>query len=147
MSQLPSVSFYALKQTDPDSVIVFACRLAEKAHQLNHRVHLHTESEAQLSRLDELLWQFKADSFLPHANIDEGQPNAVSDYKITLGTGANMPSKPEVLINLANQVWDSHSNFNDIREIVSADDTGRDLGRQRYRYYQSQGYNIETLKM
>lgn len=147
MSQVPAVSFYAINQSDPDSVIVFACRLAEKAQQLNHRVHLHTESEEQLSRLDELLWRFRADSFLPHVNIDAEQLGDAGDYKITMGTGVNSPNEPEVLINLANQVWDSHNNFNDIREIVSADDSGRDLGRQRYRYYQSQGYNIETLKI
>jgi DNA polymerase-3 subunit chi len=147
MSQQPTVSFYALNQVDPDSVILFACRLAEKAHQLHHRVHIHTDSLEQANRLDELLWQFKAESFLPHVNLDEDQTKSQSECKITLDSGANVPVKPDVLINLASAVWDCHIEFSDIREVVSGDDTSRVLGRQRYRYYQSQGYDIETLKL
>ena len=147
MSQQHTVSFYALKQADPDSVVLFACRLAEKAHQLNHRVHLHAASAAQANRLDELLWQFRLESFLPHVNIDEIQGDSANLVTITIGTADKTPADPEVLINLADSVWDRHTEFNDIREIVSADDSGRNYGRKRYRYYKNQGYNIETMKL
>ena len=147
MSHHPSVSFYALNQSDPDSAILFACRLAEKAHQLHHKVHVHTASSQLANRLDELLWQFKTESFLPHVNIDDDQKKSQSDCKITIGSGANEPVNSDVLINLASEVWDCHRQFSDIRDIVSADDISREHGRQRYRYYQKQGYDIETIKL
>ncbi len=147
MRQQPSVTFYPLKQIDPDSVFLFACRLVEKARQLDHRIHLQSTTPEQAKRLDELLWQFKSESFLPHVNIDEIQKASANNVKITLGSGVNIPANPEVLICLTDKVWDLHSEFKDIREIVAADDTGREYGRQRYRYYQNQGYSIETLKL
>ena len=146
MSQSPKVSFYPLEREDPDALILIGCRLTEKAFRLNHRVHLHTESTEQANRLDELLWQYRPESFLPHINIDKSSLESPGNYKITIGLGINMPARPEVLINLANLVWDGHSEFSDIRELVAADESGRSLGRQRYRHYKNLGYPIETLK-
>lgn len=66
---------------------------------------------------------------------------------VTLGAAGQLPSTSDILINLDDQVWDHHQQFADIREIVAADDIERNLGRQRYRYYQEQGYPLETKRL
>ncbi|MBL4821816.1 MAG: DNA polymerase III subunit chi [Gammaproteobacteria bacterium] len=147
MSQQPRVSFYPLSQVGSDAALYFACRLTEKACQLGHRVHLHTTSIEQARLLDTLLWQFKPESFLPHVLLESDPPADSDQPTITIGTGKAKPDRPEVLINLADVVWDYHTEFKDIREIVTADETHRVLGRERYRRYQQWGYPVETLKI
>ena len=147
MAQQPQVSFYALKRADSGAALHMACRVTEKAIQLGHRVHLRAESLEQARQLDLLLWQFKPDSFLPHSLLEDGRAETVELEKITLGFDQAMPKQPDVLINLAADVWDLHQQFNDIREIVPDDEVMRERGRQRYRHYQNLGYQLKTLSV
>ena len=142
----PSVSFYPLEQGSLDDALLFACRLTEKALQLGHRVHLLTRSDSQAQRLDELLWQFRADSFIPHHCLTGDAEESTADQRVTLGTAEQLPAERDILINLDDKIWTHHQQFNDIREIVAADDSERNLGRQRYRHYQEQGYALETKR-
>ena len=141
----PKVCFYPLRQGNTQEFLVFACRLVDKASQLGHRVHLLVRDENQLNQLDELLWQFRADSFIPHQRLSEDQE--AIDTLVTLGTETRLPKDRDVLINLAGTVWDQHQQFPDIREIIPASEEERVLGRQRYRFYQEQGYAVETRQI
>ncbi|MCB1672301.1 MAG: DNA polymerase III subunit chi [Gammaproteobacteria bacterium] len=141
----PKVSFYPLGKGSSQDTLVFACRLVDKAVQLGHRVHLLARDAAQLKLLDELLWQFQAESFLPHQCLTGESVEA--DIRVTLGVTDQLPGQRDILINLRDSVWEQHRQFPDIREIVPADAEQRKLGRQRYRYYQEQGYELETMKL
>lgn len=141
----PRVSFYALKKGSLQDALLFACRLTDKAQQLGHRVHILARDEEQLRQLDELLWQFRPESFIPHQCLTGAE--VPDDIRVTLGTGSVLPEHREVLICLAEKVWEHHGRFTDIREIVPADESERVLGRQRYRFYQEQGYPLETKQL
>jgi len=144
----PKVSFYPLERGNLDDALLFACRLTEKALHLGHNVHLLARSQSQIQQLDELLWQFRADSFVPHHCLTADDAELPADgCMVTLGAAGQLPSTSDILINLDDQVWDHHQQFADIREIVAADDIERNLGRQRYRYYQEQGYPLETKRL
>ena len=45
------VDFYVLAAADATARLRFACRLAEKAYRLGHRVHLHAGSPGQAAAL------------------------------------------------------------------------------------------------
>ncbi|MBT8146179.1 MAG: DNA polymerase III subunit chi [Gammaproteobacteria bacterium] len=141
------VSFYPLEQGGLDEALLFACRLTEKAMKLGHRVHLLVRSESQMQQLDELLWQFRADSFVPHQCAGSKDAESLPDCLVTLGTVGHLPEAKEVLINLDETVWEEHQQFPDIREIIAADKNERSLGRARYRVYQAQGYPLETKRL
>ena len=143
----PKVSFYPLEKGSLDDALLVACRLTEKAVQLGFSVHLLVRSESQLKQLDELLWQYRVDSFLPHQCLTGAESEGQPDCPVTLSTAEQLPPVREVLINLGEQVWDHHQQFIDIREVVAADDDERKLGRQRYRHYQQQGYSLETKQL
>ena len=142
---MPKVCFYPLRQGNIQESLVFACRLVDKASQLGHRIHLLVRDEIQLNQLDELLWQFRTDSFIPHQRLSDDQE--AIDTRVTLGTENRLPAERDVLINLTETVWDQHQQFPDIREIVPATEEERALGRQRYRVYQDHGYTVETKKL
>ena len=138
------ISFYALSQGDTTSPLSLACRVAEKARLLGHRVCIQAFSPEQARQLDDLLWQFKASSFLPHlllANGDEGTESV-------LVTGNTIPTGfDDVIINLGEAPCRHPRQFTRVNEIIAADEDSRALGRERYRYYQSQGYQPETYKL
>ena len=60
---MAQINFYALSSTDQNSRQQFACRLADKAVRLGHRVFLQVDSPEQARQMDALLWQFKPASF------------------------------------------------------------------------------------
>ncbi|MEA2080825.1 MAG: DNA polymerase III subunit chi, partial [Pseudomonadota bacterium] len=64
---MTQVDFYLLQDDSAQNRISFACRLADKAYRLGNRVFIHTESAEQSRRLDDLLWTFQQNSFVPHA--------------------------------------------------------------------------------
>jgi DNA polymerase III, chi subunit len=57
------IDFYVLPDDNIDKQHIFACRLAQKASKQGHRVYIHTESEQQSKKLDDLLWSFYAHQF------------------------------------------------------------------------------------
>ena len=93
------VDFYILKSQTEDALLHFACRLTDKAYGLNQQVLVNAHANDQAQRIDELLWTFKAGSFVPHGLASgEAEPPPV-----TIGTNVEPAEDPEwdVLINLA----------------------------------------------
>jgi len=141
---LPKVSFYALKQHENAARLQFACRLTEKAYSLGHSVHIHTESVEQARQVDELLWQFSPESFLPHCLVEDHSP---ATEKISIGMGPPEEAINDVLINLDQKLCGFHSQFARVNEIVLADQHSLEQGRERYRYYKSQACELENHKI
>ena len=54
----------------PDK-INYACRLARKARNANFQIVILAQDRAQLMQLDELLWTFSEQDFLPHVMLDD----------------------------------------------------------------------------
>lgn len=141
---MTQVSFYALSSTDQNSRQQFACRLAEKAVQLGHRVFLQVDSPEQARQIDALLWQFKPASFLPHAIAEPGQAAA---EPLMIGTKSDQEAFEDVFINLSATPCQNLDRYQRVNEVMSADPEELDLGRQSYRYYQQQGFKPETHKL
>ncbi len=135
----PRVDFYILAAAGEDARRRFACRLAEKAYRLSHRVHLHTDDAAAAEAMDELLWTFRDGSFVPH----DGLPNG-TDAPVTIGHGSAAPADPDLLINLAREVPDFATRFDRIAELVGGDEETRQQGRQRFIFYRDKGYPLDT---
>ena len=141
---MTQVDFYILNDSAPQARPLFACRLTEKAYKQGHQVYINTESAPQLKQLDDLLWTFRAGSFLPHAlynsAADTGQPVLLSH--------ALEPEGPaDVLVNLDSTVPPWFGRFNRVAELVGADQTARATARERYRFYQDRGYTLNTHKL
>ncbi len=143
----PKISFYPLEHGDLEDALQFACRLTEKAVQLGHAVHLLVRTQEHARKLDELLWQFRADSFIPHQILPLTQNECQQNCAVTLGTQEHLPSNCEILVNLGSEVWTHYQEFEDVREIVAAEEKERQLGRQRYRHYQDAGCPLETKRL
>lgn len=141
---MTQVDFYIVTSSAPDARERFACRLAEKAWHAGYRIFIHTESEFDAHRMNELLWTFRPDSFLPH-----GRPAEPGNERlpVLIGSGNKPPTPFDVLINLGRSVPAYFDMFPRVAEIVSAEETTRNLARERYRVYRDQGCALRSHSM
>ena len=134
------VAFYILAQSGSHARLGYACRLAEKAYKLQHKVHIHAADAATVVELDNLLWTFRDGSFVPHDRLDTG---SLTGAPVTLGYDDRLPEEKDLLINLAEEIPDFASGFVRIAELVAGDDTSKTKGRQRYASYKSRGCELD----
>lgn len=138
---MTQVDFYILPGDSAQSRVQFACRLADKAYRLGHKVFIHTESEEQTRRLDELLWTFKQNSFVPHCVYqDAGE----APPPVLLAHDVEPDASAQVLINLAAEVPLFFSRFERVAELVDQQANVRTQGRKRYSFYRERGYPLRT---
>ena len=60
------IDFYILEDEGLDAAMRFACRLSLKAYQSGHPVHIRAASTEQAAALDELMWDYPKQRFIPH---------------------------------------------------------------------------------
>ena len=64
------VEFFEVKGPRWDLAL---CAQVERAYEAGERVYVWASSEAQARHLDELLWEFREDAFVPHG-LWQGEP-------------------------------------------------------------------------
>lgn len=116
----------------------FACRLLRKAVKSGARV-LVTASPATLEALDEALWTFEAQEFLPHVRIPGPAQALASRTPVWLSAGEWPADAPPVLVNLGGPAPDDGESFDRIIEIVGVEPEEVDASRLRWRRYQGWG--------
>jgi len=138
---MTQVDFYVIPGADLQQRVQFACRLTDKAYRLGHRVYIHTDSAQQTRMLDDLLWTFKQNSFIPHG-VYQDQGDA--QLPVQIGHDSEPDASHQVLINLAPAVPLFFSRFERVAELVNNDDNVRRQSRQRYSFYKERGYPLRT---
>jgi DNA polymerase-3 subunit chi len=136
------VDFYILAATGEPSRHKFACRLAEKAYRLQHKVHIHTANRQQAEVLDELLWTFRDGSFVPHEVL--GMPGKPVNAPVTIGFGETDVEAQDLLINLTDDIPEMAASCPRIAELVTSDEQSRNLSRKRFVHYRELGAELET---
>ncbi len=138
------IDFYVLDDGGGDARLRLACRLAEKAFRQGHSVYVHADSDVLVQQLDELLWTFRDESFLPH-EINRGPDTYPAPIQI--GNVDDPQVDPDMLINLAADVPSFFGRFKRMAELVDADPDVRTASRERFRYYKERGYPLQTHRV
>ena len=126
----------------PDK-IAYACRLVRKARAADCRVVLLASDHAEMMALDQSLWTFSEQEFLPH--VIAGDPLAPSTPVIlTDDDSAELPHH-QILINLSMRTPAHFARFERMIELVSSSDADKLAGRERYRFYQQRGYPLTHI--
>ncbi len=142
---MTQVKFYIIPGQAPNSRELTACRLTEKILGLGKRVFIHTDSPGSARRLDEMLWTFRADSFVPHGlyPADEDDPA----LRVLIGHDTAPERETDVLINLTDAVPPFFGRFSQVVELVNDDETVKAQGRERFRFYRDRGYDMQTHQL
>jgi DNA polymerase III subunit chi len=141
------VDFYILSTDTDDARLRLACRIADKATQLDHHVFIHSSSDDEARQLDELLWTFSQGSFIPHRVVREGNAEPVREPVLIGVNKAPADGRWDVLINLGAEVPEYFSRYARVAEVVDANPTRRDQSRERYRFYRDRGYQLNTHQL
>jgi DNA polymerase-3 subunit chi len=118
----------------------YACRLVRKARAANCRIVLLARDRADLAALDQALWTFSEQDFLPHVTADDALA-ATTPVILTDSDQVELPHH-QILINLSAATPEHFARFERMFEIISADDADKAAGRERYRFYQQRGYPL-----
>lgn len=117
----------------------FTCRLIDMIYRRGHQVYVHAPDEATAKRIDEHLWTFKTDAFVPHGlQSDDISSNEAIPVKI--GFNHEPVEHQDVLINLSGKIPDFFSRFDRVAEVVPVDQNSRQSARENYAHYKKIGY-------
>ena len=142
------VMFYLLPEEDKtdaseintSSVIYHACLQASYFYRQNQRVFIYTRDQLSAEQVDEMLWAFDSDSFVPHNLSGEGPKQGAA---VEISHQAPRGRRP-VLINLTNTVPDFASQFNLIVDFVPDDEALKQLARERFKACRQQGFQVDN---
>ena len=134
------VDFYVQATEAPKGHLTLACRVTEKAYQAGHRIYLRCENAQQAAQLDELLWTFSQSSFVPHQLASSGR----SDAPVTIGHTPPSSEQADVIVSLAEEPIPDVEGCARVAEIVGHDNTQREIGRKRFRFYREKGLDPVT---
>lgn len=130
------IDFY---QIDSDEKpLYFTCRLIETIYRQGLKVYVHAESKQQALELDDLLWTYRADRFIPHSIHTEN-----NTAPIQIGYGNDPTCHREVMVNLCGAVPGFFSQFQRVTEVVPKDSANRGTARISYKFYQERGYPLQ----
>ena len=140
---MTEVDFYILDSSERSAQWDFACRLVEKAVNFGNKVMIATDDREASAMLDQLLWSFKPESFIPH-----GIQGQISEaFPVVISHGGDDANHHDVLVNLGLQLPQHFSRFNRLAEIVVQQESVLQATRNNYTYYKERGYPIRTHKI
>ena len=136
----PRIDYYLLKDETTEAKWPIACRLLEKAYHLKHNVFVFCSSQKDAEYIDELLWTFKDDSFIPHHLQGEG-PEPPPPIQIGLSEPKGFS---DILLNLSTTIPPFYNRFRRVMEIVANLESAKEISRQHYREYKANGCTLHT---
>jgi DNA polymerase-3 subunit chi len=119
------VMFYILEQdTQSESnkdkqhlSLLHSCFQAAHFYRQNQRVFVYCQDQEHAHQIDEMLWSFEPDSFVPHNLASEGPKNGAA---VEISWQAPTNRRP-VLINLTSTVPNFAHQFSQIVDFVPSD--------------------------
>ena len=142
---MPEIIFYVLPTESSQERYLFACKLIEKAYRSGTFAYVLTDTIELSQLIDDLLWTFRAGSFIPHQVYRAGQP--VSDNSVLIGFNNLPENREKTIINLSSLCPNDFQHAGHILEILDNSEATKAWGRNRYRQYQQANLEIVTHKM
>lgn len=125
--------------------LLYTCRLLRKGYRQGVTVAVAGDP-ALLQRLDQALWTFEAQEFVPHGRLKPGDvvPEPLRRTPIwLLERGARPPVGCDVVVNLGPDRAEGDVGYARIVEIVSADPDDAQAARRRWKQYEALGWSIQ----
>ncbi|MGX5220397.1 MULTISPECIES: DNA polymerase III subunit chi [Pseudomonas] len=136
------IEFYVLATDRPADRLRAACQLAMKAWRHGLPVFVRAADTDQCAELDEQMWLFKKDCFIPH-NQHSDDPLA----PVVIGVDEEPSAQQGVLINLNTTISPHVERFSRIIEIVNQQPDLLTVCRENFRSYRQRGYDPKRVEL
>ncbi len=123
---MTNIQFYILASDELHDRWAYARRLVVQTLMRGKTVHIHTSCAADTRQLI---------SYFCDADNTDGE-------RISIDHKGEPESDQQVLLNLSAEVPHFFSSFETTLEVVHSEARTRDIGRERYRFYQERGYPL-----
>lgn len=143
---MSQVVFYVFATEEKSSSLALnahfahACRIAAFFYSQNKKVFIYTDTQEDAFAVDEYLWQFDGDSFVPHNLLGEGPKFGTP---VEISWQAPLHPRP-ILINLSQKTPDFAINFQQIIDFVPFPEAEKIAARIRYSTYKKMGLTLST---
>lgn len=154
------IDFYILGENSHRDINQMVCRLCEKALDQKMNVLIYTKSPAQAQQLDDLLWTFKANSFIAHKDlVNDPEADTSFFYPVLISAGTATDETvvgetqrafaryKQLLINLTAERPAFFKQFERIAEMVGNNNDEKEIARNRYRSYRQEGYTLNKYDL
>ncbi|MBB1115604.1 DNA polymerase III subunit chi [Stenotrophomonas sp. W1S232] len=123
--------------------LLLVCELCRKANDAGLATLVLARDSAQAEELDDLLWSFNPDAFIPHqiAGSDEDEEEAL----VLIAPPGQQPGLRPLVINLRDAAWMEPCDR--VLEVVPDDPAAREPLRERWRQYKAAGYALAKHDM
>jgi len=134
------IDFYQLnpQRQRYDQVV---CQLCQKAYDSKQFTLLLTQNQQQSKHLDQKLWTYSDDSFLPH----DGEESEDLVTPILVHDNPDPKGNRQLLINLSTSVPIYFAQFDRVIELVTEDNKSQ--AREHYSYYKERGYPLNHFNL
>ncbi len=137
---MPSVAFHH-SLADKGA---YAVRLVRKAHARGARVHV-VGTDAALKSLSAALWAQDDASFIAHSGPGAALAAQELSRVVLVPTLENAVLPIDVVVNLSEHVPTGFEQAQRVFELVGADETERQSGKQRWAHYKNSGFLPEAV--
>ena len=137
-----SVEFHVLESADESAWLKYICELTQSLHARQERLVIQSDEPGFLVAVDEKLWTYHEDSFIPHERITK--PMACSPNGPVLLTSLSIDT--DTLIYLGLEPLTGFINAKRIIDVIDANPKRREAGRQRFASYRKLGISPQTIK-
>lgn len=140
---MPRADFYLIdKPRFREQPLLLVCELTRRAFAAQQPTLILVRDFEQAEAVDELLWAFDEDAFIPHqlAGDDDDADTAV----LIVPPGIDTADRP-LVINLREGC--APGRFDRVLEVVAADPAEREGSRTRWREYARLGFEVNKFDM
>jgi DNA polymerase-3 subunit chi len=141
---VPRADFYLIqKPRFREEPLRLVCELARKAYDANLWTLVLARDTAQAEALDDLLWAFDENAYIPHQIAGTDDEDELAPVLIA-APDADVPLRA-LVINLRDAPVDG--SFERVLEVVPADESARGPLRERWKQYQARGLELKKYDM
>ena len=123
--------------------LLLVCELARKAYAASQPLLVLARDSAQAEALDDLLWAFDENAYIPHQIAGTDDEDELTPVLIA-APDADVPLRA-LMINLRDAPVDG--SFERVLEVVPADESARGPLRERWKQYQARGLELKKYDM
>lgn len=141
---MPRADFYLIaKDRFKAEPLRLVCELARKAYDANLWTLVLARDAEQAEALDDLLWSFDDEAYIPHQVAGTDDEDELTPVLIAT-PDVDAPLRP-LVINLRDGAVDG--SFERVLEVVPADESARGPLRERWTQYKARGLDVNKHDM
>lgn len=141
---MPKIFFIELKIASKEQLV---CDVIEKLFTDNHRTVVHFDGKDEALKMDNLLWTWKQESFVPHALAED--PQTAGDEPVILTTDNRFDDTADTLVlydPLSSEHFSGFSTIIDFAEVYHPERITE--SRNRYRQLRDEGrFDLEFVAL